>query len=230
MRNNKYIACLLSLGILIAIISIGVAARKSISIYKQDSIPVISQKLIYNDVNDTDYNTDNTDGVITSMQLSESSYKQLYTDTYNLGSYLAHLQDYIGASDIHLDVDNEMKKEHLLHELMIIANLEKKNNIQHMSIDGREMATSLIKNIYQVYGIDITFGMDGEIQSVEDNAGNLLYRNTDRTIELEFQVIHLAIVVCIVLLLFGISILLTRKNKIFIKEGDFNGLDEKKYA
>lgn len=191
--RNKYIFWLLSFGIIISIICIGVVARKSLSIYEQESISVTSQ-------------------------------------SYSLESYLIHLQDYLGYSvDIPI-IKNNDKKNNILHELMVIANLEKKNDIQQMSIDGREIAISLIENIYEEYGVNITFGIDGLIQNIEDNEGNTIYKSVNKSFGIDIQIINLIIVLSIIILLFGLSIILTRKNKIFVKDGDFNGLDEKKYA
>lgn len=221
--RNKHIVQLLSVGILIAVIIIGVVGRKGLNINKPESTSVISQNIIHDDMNDE------TDEII-SMQLRETSDNQLYESTYNLGSYMIYLQEYLRDAEVNLSVENETKKENLLQELMIIGNLEKKNNVQHMSIDGREIAISLLKNIYKIYGVNIEFGMDGEIQMVDDQLGNIIYQNGDKTMKIELQLIHLSIVVCLILILFCLSIFIGRKNKIMVKDGGLDGFDEKEYA
>lgn len=204
--NNKYFVWLLSIGILIAIILIGFVARKSLSIYSKADTIMVSTHII-----------DNRD---------DKSLKE----TYQLDSYLIYLKEYIKTSEVKLNTEDESRKEQLLQELKTIANLEKESSIKYMSIDGREIAISLLKNIYNVYGINISFGLDGEIQNVNDPLDNPIYHNVEKTLKTEFQVIHLIIVICINLLLSGLSILISRKSKISVKDGDIYGLDEKRYA
>lgn len=122
------------------------------------------------------------------------------------------------------------KEEYLLQELLVVSNLEKDNNINNMSIDGRDMAISLIKDIFGLYGLNIEFGMNGEIQKVNDELGNLIYQNVENIKVMKFQVFHLFIVVCVIFLFIILSILISRKSKIIVKGGDRNGFDEKKYA
>lgn len=159
-----------------------------------------------------------------------SNDNELYKDTYNLGSYLTHLQEYISTSETSLSIENESKFSNLLQELAVVSNLEKKDDIQQMSIDGRDMAMSLLKNIYGLYGAKIEFSIDGEIRKVNDSTGNLIYEKEDTTNIVEFQIINLIIVLCIILILFSLSLLLTRNSKILVKDGDIDGYDKKKYA
>lgn len=204
--KNKYFVWLLSIGILVAVTIIGAVARKSLSIYSKADVIMASTHI-----------RDNTDD-------------KFFKEAYKLDSYLVYIQEYIRTSDVKLNTDDEARKEHLFQELKTIANLEKVTNIQDMSIDGREIAISLIKNIYNVYGIDISFGLDGEIQNVKDPLGNSIYHNDEKTLEMEFQVIHLIIVISINLILLGLSIFIYIKSKISVKDGDIYGLDEKRYA
>lgn len=222
--RNGYIVWLLSTGILIAVIIIAVGGRKSLNIYKPESTSVMSQNITRDGMNDK------ADEKIISIQLKETPNYQFYESTYNLGSYMIFLQEYLRNSEANLSIENESKKEKLLQELMIIGNLEKQNNIQHMSIDGREIAISLLKNIYEIYGVNIEFGMDGEIQMIDDPLGNIIYQNGDKTIKIELQVIHLSIVVFLIFILFCLSLFIARKSKILVKDGGIDGFDEKKYA
>lgn len=222
--RNGYIVWLLSTGILIAVIIIAVGGRKSLNIYKPESTSVMSQNITRDGMNDK------ADEKIISIQLKETPNNQFYESTYNLGSYMIFLQEYLRNSEANLSIENESKKEKLLQELMIIGNLEKQNNIQHMSIDGREIAISLLKNIYEIYGVNIEFGMDGEIQMIDDPLGNIIYQNGDKTIKIELQVIHLSIVVFLIFILFCLSLFIARKSKILVKDGGIDGFDEKKYA
>jgi|LSQX01.1.fsa_nt_gb hypothetical protein len=179
----------MSIGILVAVIIVGVVARKNLYIYSK------------------------ADVVMASTHISNTRDDKFGGGTYKLDSYLIYLQDYLSTSEVKLSIDDETKKEDLLQELKTIANLEKENSIKHMSIDGREIAISLLKNIYDVYGINISFSLDGEIQNVNDPFGNPIYQNDEKMLKMEFQVIHLAVVLCINLILFGLSILISRKAK-----------------
>ena len=204
--KNRYFVWLLSMGILIAVIIIGVVARNSLSIYSKADVIMASTHI-----------SDNTD---------DKSFKGIY----KLDSYLIYLNEYLRTTDVNLSTDDESSKEHLLLELETIAKLEKENSIKNMSMDGREIAISLLKNIYDIYGISISFGLDGDIQNVNDPLGNSIYNNIEETLKTGFQVIHLTIVICINLILLGLSILIGRKSKISVKDGDIYGLDEKRYA
>lgn len=204
--SNKYSLCLLSIGVLVTIILIGAVARKSLSIYGK------------------------TDVTTASNQIREYTYDTYIKEKYKLDDYLIYLQEYIRATKVTLNADDESRKELLLKKLATIAKLEKKSNIQHMSIDGREMAISLLKNIYGVYGVNILFGLDGEIQKVDDPLGNPIYLNAEKTLQIVCQLVYLAIIICINLILFVLSIFISKKNKIFVKGGDVYGIDKKKYA
>lgn len=197
--NNKYITGLLGLGIIIAIICIAGIARKSMSIFKRTSIPVIS----YNNVFD-----------------------EAATDI----GYLTYLYKHVKTSGVRLSADNERKKDKLIRELMIITRLEDKKDIQQMSIDGREIAVGLIKDIYRLYGLSILFNTDKDGYRIEDKAGNIIYQNPPEEMNRAINLLHGVIVACSVLVFLGLSILMSVKNKIYIKDGDYDGLNEKEYA
>jgi hypothetical protein len=197
--NNKYIAGLLGLGIVIAIICITGIARKSLSIFKQTSIPLI---------------------------LHSSIFDEAVTDI----SYLKYLQNHIRASGVRLGTDIEKKRDDLIRELMIVTKLEDKKDIQQMSIDAREISVGIIKDIYRLYGINIIFDTDKEGYRVEDKAGNIIYHSSPRVIKADLNLFNGVIVACFALVFVGLSIFMTVKNKICIKDGDFDGLNEKEYA
>lgn len=204
--KNKYIVWLLSIGIFIAIIFIGLIARKGLSFY------------------------DKKDLAMASTIIDDTTYNKSIKETYNLDGYLIYLQEYIRVSEISLNSVDEARKDHLFKELFTIANLERKNNIKYMSIDGREIAISLLKNIYGIYGVDITFSLDGDIQKVNDPLGNSIYHKAVETLKARIQIINFTIVVFINLILFAISIFINRKNKITLKDVNIYGLNKKKYA
>lgn len=203
--KNKFFVWLFSIGIVIVIAIIGFVVRKSISIYNKTEI------------------------IETSVLTNDSTYN-VTNNMYKLDSYLIYLQEYLRTSEVNLTVEDVNRKEYLQQELISIANIEKENNIRNMTIDGREIAISLLNNIYAVYGMNISFGLDGEIQKVNDPLGNMIYHNVEHTLQAKNQIINFSIIICIGLLLIGLSVYIGKKSKIIIKDVEIYGLDKKKYA
>lgn len=204
--KSKFYVFLLTIGIFLAIIIIGLVARKSLSIHN------------------------NNDVLMASTLIKEDKHKKATKEIYKLDSYLIYLQDYLRDYKVSLNAEEEARKDDLLQELETIANLEKKNDIKAMSIDGREIAISLLKNIYGIYGISISMGLDGDIQQVNDPLGNAIYHSEEETLKTKLQLINFIIVISINFILLALSIFIGRKSKIHVKDVDIYGLDKKKYA
>jgi hypothetical protein len=220
--RNKYIVWLLTVGIVTAILCIGVVARESLYHYKQESIPVISDTVYI----DQDIKEDQS---ITAKFL-ELTLNGDHNKTFNLDNYFLYLQNYLNSTEVTLQEYGEERLKDLLRELITIMNLENESDIQNMSIDGREIATNLLTNIYELYGLKVMFSMDGEIQKVEDPSGIILYQNKDQIMESEFQILSLLLVVFFFSVFTCLSVLIAKKKQIFVKDVDFDGFDEKKYA
>lgn len=160
----------------------------------------------------------------------EAGVKQPKYYTYIHPDYITHLQNHLSKSQVNLSASKVRELKELIKELHFIINLEDENELNKMTIDGREMATHLLKEIYGVCGAKLEISMDGKIEKVIDNSANILYQNETSLPQGDFRIDTLMIVIFTIVALLSVGIVLTQKSQILAREVIFDGFDEQEYA
>jgi hypothetical protein len=144
--------------------------------------------------------------------------------------YFKYLKEYLSSSGIDLDNGKADEIEDLIISRNKIMDLENADNLQEMSYDGSKITIYIYQQIYKLCGLELTFDTKTDIAQIVNPSGGVIYQKNNPVKQSGFHVDALVITLSSLILLFGICMVITRKNKLFIKGGRYDGFDEKKYA
>lgn len=201
---------------LIAILCIPVVARGSINT-KAMSIPTLAgyTKLI------DDNGINESERIVLNMLNSISSDNVIYVQ---------YLNEYLSNSKVDLAREDAYEAIDKIEDMIAIMNLEKKSNIEEMSLDGRGVFILLSEQIYKICGLKLVHNIQGDIVKISDAADNFLYVNDNTNNEVSFHPYVLVIILLVLAVLLGICIIITRKNQLYVKDGGYDGFIEKGFA
>ncbi|MBE5965885.1 MAG: hypothetical protein E7255_02785 [Lachnospiraceae bacterium] len=205
---KRFIVPIITSCIIIFIICAAAQERKSLQAYEFDNIPAMAEEI----------------RVIQAATLSANDEEKIPSGT------ITYLQDYLKSSLVDLGDKNADELKELIRELRFIFTIEKENELDKMTIDGREIAVNLLKRIYAVCGATLEYNLSGEIERVEDPGGNILYQNKNQVPQGNFEMGALLLVLTVILALLTLGIILTQKSQIFAGDVIFDGFDEQEYA
>lgn len=226
--KKRNIVLIITSCIILSVISIVAGARKNIYAMEGKSIPSMSGavKVLANE----EINSSEAEVLFILSKELEGSVSKSNANNYIHPDYIACLQKFLSTSRVNLSASEVHKIKELINELRFIIHLENENEFTKMTIDGREMAAQLLKEIYGICGVEIEYSMDGKIEKVIDGAGSILYQNESSLPQGEFRIDTFMIVIFTILTLLGVGIVLTKKSQILAREVIFDGFDEQKYA
>ena len=115
-------------------------------------------------------------------------------------------------------------------QLAAIINMEQKEDFHSMSLDGRELAVRVSKEIYDICGLKLTCSLQGDIIRVEDYQGNSLYYELSSTGTHEFKVNVFVITISVILFFLFLCVYISSKNQFFMKDVTCDGLNKEGYA
>ncbi len=144
--------------------------------------------------------------------------------------YVKYLKDYLSTAGVDIDKAQADQIVGKTLDLVKIMTLEQNNCFHKMSLDGREIAIQLAKEIYELCGLEITFDLKGNILQISDNSECTIYQNKSSKQHNKFQIKIFLIILLIIILMFGNCVFIAKKNKIFVKGGEYDGLKNKGYA
>ncbi len=144
--------------------------------------------------------------------------------------YYECLKECFSRCDYNPSKKDLMELENLIQARDDIIGLEQEVNLGKMSLDARDLMIYIDKRIYELCGMYIIFTADSQIEQIWEGSGVILYQQASKPQQSPFHLEALLIVMITIFVLMVICILVSRKNKIFIREVDFGGFDEKEYA
>lgn len=98
--------------------------------------------------------------------------------------------------------------------------LENGKTISEMSLDGREVAIHILKKIYGLSGLWLEIHPDGTIEQITSTEGRIYYEDNAELRE-EFRIHSLIIILMVLLLLFSLCIILTKRKQLFDKGEEY---------
>ncbi len=227
MVDYRYVITLA--GILLGICMIVIVARLIVNSQEnKGSIPVMSEVVLFS----------RAEGFNPSEQLILEMLVRQYggmepsnTETGNAEYLYYHsLKDYFSRCDYKPDKTDLMELENLVQAREDIFVIEQELNLSKMSLDARDLMIYIDKRIYELCGLSVIFTADNQIEQIEEVSGSILYQLAVQPQQSPFQLKALLVVMLIIVILIVLCIAISRKNKLFIKEVDFGGFDEKEYA
>lgn len=218
--NRRYVVAIITICVITSVICLAAVTRSSVQNYNTKSIQAVTK------IN----NISQEEKASVLLQDLELAIKKVATDEYIQPDYLTYIQEYISTS--HVDIKDQYVDEFMkrVDELQYILMIENEIHLRDMTIDGREIVKNLLEQIYKLWGMDIQYNLNGEITLVIDREGNTIYRNVEPSIQGEFHLELLLIIVTLIITLLSLAIIISQKRRIFVKEGMFDGFDEQNYA
>jgi hypothetical protein len=217
-------------GILLGICMIIVVARLIVNSQEnKGSVPAMSKAVFFIPGGDS-FNP--SEQQILEMLIGQYGGEEpINTETGDVEYLFYHcLKNYFIRDDYKPDKVDLMELENLIQARDDIFVLEQVVDLSKMSLDARDLMIYIDKRIYELCGLSVTFTVDNHIEQIQEASGSILYQLNEQSLQSTFQLQALLVVMLINSILIAICIVISRKNKLFIKEVDFGGFDEKEYA
>lgn len=142
--------------------------------------------------------------------------------------YYQSLEKYLGRPGISLSSNETDKIMGKLKELNDILQFEKETEFTRMSLEGKNAAACILKQIYEKCGLQFNVDYKGKI-GIKDDSGNYFYSN----IKVHRTVFHpeaLIITLFLILVLFSMSVIIAKKNQLFGRDVVYDGIDKEGFA
>lgn len=216
-------------GILLGICIIVVIARSIVNNQEnRASIPVMSASLIFS--GKEGFNS-SEQRILEMLVRQYGGEEPNNTGTWNTEYLYYHsLKIYFSRCDYRPDTTCLMELENLIQARDDIFVLEQEVDLSKMSLDARNLMVYIYKRIYELCGLSVSFTADHQIEQIEEGSGSILYRPAEQPQQSSFQLKTLLFVILINLMLMALCIVISRKSRLFMKEVDLGGFDEKEYA
>jgi hypothetical protein len=140
------------------------------------------------------------------------------------------LQEYLSSSEVFLTSNQAIQIENNLIDLQEIMNSEGETEFTKMSLEGKKVAIFLAEQIYELCNLKLELNMEGNIEKISDNSGNIIYENGAPISQLGIQINLLIITLTSMATLISICIIIAKKNQLFMKEVGYDGFDEERFA
>lgn len=218
---------ILTIVIIIAVISFILIAKGGLLARGDRSIPVSSANLMI--LGEDTLNETETDVL---QQLYQALHISVVEQQEKDSQYLVYfdvLRTYFKSSDFSLSASAKKELSELMSALNEIIRLEQLQDIRTMSLDGREVATYLLSEIYSICRLKITFGLLGDIERIEMGGGTELYAIREASVQsVHIDTLIKTIIIAVILLI--ICIFISNKNHLYQKEVIYDGVKKKRYA
>jgi len=225
--KRKSLAVLISMTVLtlLAIILLAALVRMDI---KAEARKAASYKLLYA----ADENYDRSELVILSML---EGMPLLYNSKGGEEAYwsLEHinlLAKYFEEKDVLIDDELMQKLYSYIQGSHEILKFEEEMDLDKISLDSKRMIMLLYKDIFELFGLKISYGMSNDIEAVFTEDGHALYQRVSEEAGMPIHMEALMLTVLLIMMLTFMYILIVRKKSQIIRNGDYNGYDEKEYA
>ncbi len=144
--------------------------------------------------------------------------------------FIQYLKDYLSTSGINLNEEKSQRIIKNIKELKVIMLLEKEHDLKKMSLDARTVAINILIKIYKLCGLNLEYGMQGDILQITDAAHNVLYRSESTMKRMECRTFAIAVVLAVMAALICLCRNWARKNRLYMKVGVYDGPAEKEFA
>lgn len=212
MVSKRSVLPLISIIVLFTIVCIIAITRGSLIISDdiKTSATVTTKKILEN------VNLNDSEKIIINMlknkMKQQNTQEDMKSETHS--TYIDCLESYLSSSDKNLSKEKCYEVVELIKSINVIMTIEKENDFKKMSLDGREVATHICEQIYQLCGLNIIYALDGDIVQITDNSGNFLYNNENSSVRGKFSIYKFVIVFIIWFFLLSICFVLAKTNQL----------------
>lgn len=199
-------------------------AAGSLNTKETANIPVMSDNMLLNQ----DKALNDAEKVLLSLLTSDIYVKTAGNDlekgSYEI--YMKYLQNFLNRQDVDLTTSQAYAALDKIMELKAIIKIEQESEFNKMSLDGRELAVKLSKEIYHICGLKLCCDIQGNITRITDHSGNYIYLNGNEVQAAGIHLNALLITLVILLVLLSVCFLLAKKHQLFIKDVTYDGFQE----
>ncbi len=132
--------------------------------------------------------------------------------------YIKYLHNYLGSPGVTLSSSKAYEVLNKIIELNAIMDIEQEISFSKMSVDGKELAINLSKEIYDVCGLKLTYDIQGNINQIIDKSGRFIYLSEITVQDAGIRLDALMITLAVIMILLGLCIIIARKNQLFMKD------------
>lgn len=140
------------------------------------------------------------------------------------------LAEYFEREDIVPDRELFSKLVRYIQGSQEILRFEQNRDIGRISVDARNMIMYFYRNIYELFGLDLSYGIDNNIESIYEKNGKAIYQKAAKESKLSINMEALAVTLLLLGSLAVLYIFIARRSRLHIKDGEYHGYDEKNYA
>jgi hypothetical protein len=219
----------ITVGLLILLISFVIITRGVIyNNNEKNSVPVLSGRHVIA----ADSKLNNSEHTVLAMlystlNLSDQLWRENNT---SVTLYYKTLLHYFCESGVNLSSEKVDSIGENITSLQKVINEEKKTDFMQMSLDARKVVIYILQQIYEVCGLTMESNLEGNTQKIYDESGTVLYNDSSMESIPKFQGYAMCITMLSLFALFGILMIISKKNQLFGKEDVYNGFDEERFA
>jgi hypothetical protein len=144
--------------------------------------------------------------------------------------YWESLYKHLSSSGMELGNSKADQVKVKIDELNHIIKLEQESDFTEMSINGREIAIDISKQIYKLCGLVLKTNMEGTIAYISDENGQDIYRKNIQVQQTGFHTYAFLITLSSIIILLGTIFIIVKSNQLFKKEVKSDGFDEERFA
>ena len=226
--KNGSMPLILTLSIVTFNISFTLIVRWLINTYQEENIlPTFSHNIMIADEKEPNRSKQEILSLLSSYsRLSE------YNDKVNSIDLILYktMHEYLSSSEVYLTSKQALQIESSLIDLQEIMNSEGETEFAKMSLKGKNVVIFLTKQIYELCNLKLELNVEGNIEKITDYSNNIIYSNNAQSSQLGTQVNILIITLASLAILLSICFIIAKKNQLFIKEVEFDGLNEERFA
>lgn len=214
--------------ILIFISSVLTLARLSLKYEEKNSALVCSDNLILDDTDGLNESEKQVIRKISSFIPIPDNQRKREFENQNI--YINFLKKYLSSPGINLSKTRANEVKNLINDRDELMKLEKKVDISEMSFDGKKAATYILTQIYEMCGMKPVINMNGEIEKISDQSGDIIYIKRSLNRKEGFRAEGLVISFTVIFALLCICYILSSKKQIYEKGGIYDGFNKKEAA
>ncbi len=219
---------ILTLSIVIFIVGFILIARWLFNTYQEEvSIPSFSHSIMISDEKELSRSEQEVISLLSSISMLSKDNNQV-----NMMDSIFYktLQEYLSSSEVYLTSKQVLQIERNLINLQEILNSEGKTDFAKMSLEGKKVAIFLTEQIYELCNLKLELDMEGNIEKITDSSDNIIFSNRAPVSHHGIQVNKLIFTLTSMAILLSICIAIAKKNHLFMKEVEYDGFDEERFA
>ena len=204
--------------IMVFIISIMGVARWSLITGTETEVQAVADMAVLKP--DADLNEAEAQVLYQLSQLIGDTGREVSNGMITENIYYDCLSEHYRAYGMNLSTAVADKINRLIRDGKKLLLLEEGRQLGEMSLDGREVAIHIFKEIYRSSGLKLGIQPDGTIEQIVSQSGKQYYIN-NKSLQEEFRIETLIFILMVLITLLGTCIIIAKRKQLFVKSGEY---------